>query len=133
MAMKCAIAAVLMCISTGVAAQNKTGSICVTPVGHQPPTTAGTRELVCKSGNFSFRIDSGNPVAWPKDECTSVIGLDLNMRHRVVVFCDGKPQQSFRFRLSEYNTGKACLFLNDLYLTAQLWEPKEAPWCKCKP
>lgn len=63
----------------------------------------------------------------------SLTGLDLKLRHRMVVFCEGKRQQSFRFHLSDYKTGKACLFLNDLYLTAQLWEPKEAPWCKCKP
>lgn len=133
MPVKCAIVAVLLCISTAVIAQDSTGAICVAPIGHEAPTTAGTPELACESGNFTFRIDSGNSVAWPKDEGLSVTGLDLKMRHRVVVLCDGKPQQAFKFRLSEYNTGRACLWLNDLYLTAQLWEPRQAPWCKCKP
>jgi len=25
-----------------------------------------------------------------------------------------------------------CLFINDLYQTAQLWRPRDARWCKCK-
>jgi hypothetical protein len=128
-----AVAVVFICVSTMVIAQNKTGVICVAPIKHEPPTTAATPEVACVSGNFSFRIDSGRLVAWPKDESMSLTGLDLKMRHRVLVLCDGRPQQSFRFRMSEYKTGKACLFLNDLYLTAQLWEPKQAPWCTCRP
>jgi hypothetical protein len=119
---KSAIVAVLICLSTAAPAQDNTGTICVAPIGQEPPTTAGIPELACKLGNFSFRIDSRDPVMWPKDECMSVSGLNLKMRHRVVVLCDGKPQQAFRFRLSEYNAGKACPFLNDLYLTAQLWD-----------
>ncbi len=129
--MKSAIAAVLLCISTAVVAQEDSGAICVAPIPHELPSTSAPG-LFCKSGKFSFRIDSQKPVAWPSDKSTSVTGLDLKARHRVVVFCDGKPHQSFKFRFSEYKTGKACLFLNDLYWTAQLWEPKQAPWCKCK-
>jgi hypothetical protein len=131
LAMKGAIVAVLLFISMALVGQDISGEICVAPIPHEPPSTAGTPELFCKSGNFSFRIDSQKPVAWPKDKSTTVTGLDLKGSHRIVVFCDGKPQQSFKFRLSEYKTGKACLFLNDLYWTTQLWEPKQAPWCKC--
>jgi hypothetical protein len=131
--MKNAIVAVLLCISTALVAQDISGAICVAPIPHEPPSTAGTPELICKSGSFSFRIDSQKPVAWPKDKSTSVTGLDLKGSHRIVVLRDGEPQQSFKFRPSEYKTGKACLFLNDLYWTAQLWEPKQAPWCKCNP
>jgi hypothetical protein len=58
--------------------------------------------------------------------------MDLREKHRVMVLCDGKPHQQFTFRFSEFKGGKACLFLNDLYWTAQLWAPKQAPWCKCK-
>ena len=130
--MKSAIVAVLLFISATLFAQDTSGAVCVAPIPHEPPSTAGTPELLCKSGNFSFKIDSQKPVAWPKDKSVNVSGLDMKGSHRIAVFCDGKPQQSFKFRLSEYKTGKACLFLNDLYSTAQLWEPKRAPWCKCK-
>jgi hypothetical protein len=61
-----------------------------------------------------------------------VDGLDISARHRVVVYCDKKPQQSFSFRFSEFKAKRLCLFLNDLYETVQLWEPSQAPWCKCK-
>jgi len=54
---------------------------------------SSTPELACTSGNFSFRTDSGKPVAWPKDECISVTAPDLNARHRVVLLCDGERQQ----------------------------------------
>ena len=130
--MKIVMVAVLLFISATLVAQDTAGKICVAPIPHEPPTTAGTPELSCLSGNFSFRIDSQKAVQWPKDKGTSVTGLGLKGSHRIVVLCNGKPQQSFTFRLSEYKTGSGCLWLNDLYLTAQLWEPRQAPWCKCQ-
>ena len=43
-----------------------------------------------------------------------------------MISCDGKPQQSFSFRFAELKTNDLCLFINDLYKTAQLREaPKE--------
>jgi hypothetical protein len=59
--------------------------------------------------------------------------LALPTRHRVTVMCDKQPQQSFAFRFSAFGTEPdLCLFLNDFYLTVQLWERKRAPWCKCE-
>jgi hypothetical protein len=49
-----------------------------------------------------------------------------------MVLCDGKPQQSFRFRFSTFKSNRLCLFINDLYQTVQLWKLKESPWCKFK-
>jgi hypothetical protein len=47
---------------------------------------------------------------------------------------DQRPRsaQSFTFRFSELTSLSLCLLLNDLYWTAQLWESKRAPWCKCQ-
>ena len=59
-------------------------------------------------------------------------GLSTEARHRVVIYRGEKPQQSFSFRFSDFKSRKPCLFLNDLYWTAQLWEPEKAPWCKCR-
>jgi hypothetical protein len=85
---------------------------------------------------MSFRIDSGKPQAWPVENQTSaqIDGLDLAAAHRVVIYCRNKPQQSFRFRFSEFKGTHLCLFINDMYKTAQLWDPLQgaAPWCKCK-
>jgi len=125
--------AVLLLLATTILApgQNGAGSICIAPIPNEPPSTAGTPKLACASGDFSVKIDSQKPIVWPKNKCAAVTGLDLARSHRIVVLCDGKPQQSFKFRLSDYKAGKACLWLNDLYLTAQILEPKQAPWCKC--
>ena len=87
--------------------------------------------LYCDSEKVSLKIDT-QTVPSPIRESVKIARLDLTTRHRVVVFCDGKPQQSFSFRFSEFKTSELCLFLNDLYKTAQLWEAKRCPWCKCK-
>jgi hypothetical protein len=79
-----------------------------------------------------MKIDSQQPMAWPIKENVKIEALDVTVTHRVVVFCDGKPQQSFKFRFSEFKTSELCLFINDMYKTAQLWDSKGAPWCKCK-
>ena len=113
-------------------AEPERGSVCVAPVSVEPPITAATAELFCHSGILSFKIDNQQVVPWPHKESLTIEGLDLAQGHRVMVLCDGKPQQSFRFRFSEFKTKQPCLFINDLYQTAQPWEPKKSPWCKCK-
>jgi hypothetical protein len=87
---------------------------------------------LCGSGKLSLKIDDQSISPWPKTNSMKISGLDAGAKHRVVIYRAGKPQQSFRFRFSEFKENKACLFLNDLYWTAHLWEPKQAPWCKCK-
>ena len=115
-------------------AQSEQGSVCVAPVSKGWPQTAGSANLICGSNNFSLKIDSQKVLSWPTKESVKIDGLDISIRHRVVVYCDGKPQQSFSFRFADFKTTELCLFLNDLYKTAQLWDPKQnpAPWCKCK-
>jgi len=123
--------AMLLCpVSFG---QSEQGSVCVAPISKGWPPTAGTVELACASNKFSLKIDAQKAIPWPSTESIKIDGLDINTRHRVVVYCAGKPQQSFGFRFSAFKTAELCLFLNDLYKTAQLWDPKQnpAPWCKC--
>jgi hypothetical protein len=88
--------------------------------------------LICASEKLSFTIDSLPKRTWPIKESVKFDDLDLSASHRVVIFCEDKAQQSFKFRYSEFRTRKLCLFINDLYKTAQLWEDKQSPWCKCK-
>jgi|SRR5712692_1768149 len=108
-------------------AESEHGSVCVAPVPVEPPSTAATPELFCHSGSLSLKIDKQQAVPWPHKESLKIEGLDLTQRHRVMILCDGKPQQSFRFRFSEFKTKQPCLFINDLYQTAQLWESKQSP------
>ncbi len=107
------------------------GSLCVAPVPREPDPRSALG-LTCKPEKLSFRIDSMAEKSWPLAESLKIDGLDVSVKHRVVVTCGGKAQQSFEFRHSDYKTTKLCLFINDLYKTAQLWDHKASPWCKCK-
>lgn len=111
-------------------AESGSGSICIAPV---PETVDGRSApgMACGLDKLSLKIDS-KTMAWSIKESVKIGALDVNVRHRVVVFCDGKPQQSFGFRFSDFKTTDLCLFLNDLYRTVQLSELKRYPWCKCK-
>ena len=106
------------------------GSVCIAPA-IVDATRLGDPALYCEAGKYSLKID-GQVMAWPLKESVKLPGLDLKTRHRVIVFCDHKPQQSFTFRFSDFESPKLCLFLNDLYRTVNLWEDKRCPWCKCK-
>jgi hypothetical protein len=107
----------------------ETGSICVSPVPSTQPKTFAP-DLFCRSSKLSFKIDSSAETPWPTKDSLKINGLELAPRHRVVVRCDGKPQQSFKFRFSSYKGHQLCMFINDLYQTVQLWD--RAPWCKCQ-
>jgi len=114
--------------------QSEHGSVCVAPVSEDWPLTQGGGLPICDSNKFSLKVDEQKTFSWPTKESVKIDGLDLSVRHRVVVYCDGKPHQSFTFRFSEFKSRDLCLFINDFYKTVQLWDPKQrpAPWCKCK-
>lgn len=130
--MQTAGVAAMTAVLAGLAlsAPPKDGSVCVAPVLAKPVPASAPR-LFCSSEKLSFKIDA-KTMAWPIKKSVKIEGLDPTVRHRVVVLCDGKPQQSFGFRVSDFKSTELCLFLNDLYKTAQLWEVKRCPWCKCK-
>jgi hypothetical protein len=111
-------------------AETGSGSVCIAPV---PETVDGRSApgLSCDPHKLSLKIDN-KTMAWSMKESLKIDALDVAARHRVVVFCDGKPQQAFEFRFSEFKSADLCLFLNDLYRTVQLSEVKRCPWCKCK-
>ena len=113
-------------------AQSEIRSLCVAPNAGETPQRCGGAPGLCNGGTLSLRIDKQPVQPWPKTKCAKIEGLDAATRHRVVVYRAGKAQQSFTFRFSEFKSPTPCLFLNDLYWTAQLWEAKQAPWCKCK-
>jgi hypothetical protein len=107
------------------------GSVCISPV-HEKPTNTSAPGFFCDSTKLTVKIDEQRPMAWPIRENVKIEALDVTATHRVVVFCNGKPQQSFKFHFSEFKTRELCLFINDMYKTAQLWDEERAPWCKCK-
>jgi len=83
-------------------------------------------------GEAIVRIDDRPVMLWPDKHCVDVTDLSSTKRHKITVFRAGKAHQSFSFEFSKSPSKKLCLFLNDLYWTVQLWESKQAPWCKCK-
>jgi len=132
--MRPTVAALLIaCLACPAASvESEHGAVCVAPVPLGRPITSATHELVCQTGNLSLKVDKQPEILWPHKHGIKIESLDITQSHRVVVFCDEKAQQSFSFRFSEFKTKKLCLFINDLYQTAQLWESSRSPWCKCK-
>ena len=122
--------AVLMAVLTGSAFSGESGSVCIAPVPEKPELRSAPG-LFCNSENLSLKIDA-KAMPWPIGESVRIDALDTAVRHRVVVSCDGKPQQTVVFRFSEFKAAELCLFLNDLYKTVQLQEVKRSPWCRCK-
>ena len=125
--------------STWLLAQHGSGMVCVAafpkPVCSvsEDICLSGAQGFSCASGDVSLKVDSRKAVPWPRKESMSVTGLALDKNHRVALLCDSKPKQSFKFRFSEVKNNEACVFVNDLYGTVQLWSlDKHAPWCKCK-
>jgi hypothetical protein len=112
-------------------AGNETGSLCVAPAQFSPKDGSAPG-LYCTAEKLSLKLDDGPRTAWSPKNSMKLEGLDTTARHRVIIFCGGKPQQSFSFRFSEFKSNQLCLFLNGLYRTAQIWETKRSPWCKCK-
>src|SRR5437016_4859124 len=106
-------------------AESESGSLCIAPA-LLDAKNASAPGLYCEAEKFSVKIDA-QVMAWPLKESVKLPGLDLNIRHRVIVLCDHKPQQSFTFSFSEFKTKQLCLFLNGLYRTVQLWEAKRSP------
>jgi hypothetical protein len=114
-----------------LAAESEFGLFASPCVPEKPSAFTGLLDI-CDSAKLSLKIDAQQPIAWPIKESMRIDVLDVTAAHRVVVACSGKPQQSFRFRFSNFKTTHLCLFINDLYKTVQLWEPKKAPWCHCE-
>ena len=80
----------------------ESGSLCIAPVfvDAKPLIVPG---LDCEADKISLKIDT-QVMAWPIKESVKLSDLDLTTRHRVMVFCDHKPQQSFAFRFSQFKT-----------------------------
>ena len=105
-------------------------SLCVAPASADPPQRCAPG--LCGSGELTLKLDDRPVIEWPNKQCVEITGLDAKKRHTVRIYRAGKLQQSFRFSFADYKSKRPCLFLSDLYWTAQLWEPRQAPWCKCR-
>jgi len=125
------ILSIAILLKPAFSAESGVGAVCVAPVPEKPMNFSAPG-LYCDSAKLSVKIDAQPQLDWPTKESLKIDTLDVSVAHRVVVFCGGKPQQSFKFRFPEYKTRELCLFINDMYKTVQLWKSEDTPWCKCK-
>ena len=113
------------------------GSIFVAGV---PEPTPGDKGLGNPAGGipepyYSVQVDRGDIVRMPRpgkgDKPSTLLeGLSLDSRHLIAIRHKGTPIESFYYRFPEGEPHQ-CLFLNELYLTWQIWPVKRTPWCKC--
>ena len=109
---------------------SENGSICVLPNSAEPPTR------ISPGGKYNpktltLRIDKQAPIRWPHKESVLIDALDLQTNHLVVLTSDGKRIQSFRFKFSEDDDAKLCIYF-DGYQGVQLGNRKNADWCRVK-
>src|SRR3979411_93688 len=108
----------------------KNGSICVLPNSSEPPTR------ISPGGEYNPKtltlgIDKQEPILWPHRQPVLINGLDLETNHLVVLTSDGKRIQSFRFKFSENDEAKLCIYF-DGYQGVQLGNRRNADWCRVR-
>jgi len=89
-------------------AEPKTGMLCVIP----DPPGCDRVTIPFNLKTLMFRIDNRNKTLWPQTVGLKVEGLSLGEKHLVVVYSDGKPIQSFRFRFTDYKETELCLLFD---------------------
>ena len=106
------------------------GSVCVLPNSPEPPTR------ISPGGEYNpdtltLRIDAQKTIRWPHKQPVLMNDLDLKANHLVVLTSDGKRIKSFRFKFSEGDDAKLCIYF-DGYQGVQLGSQKNADWCRVK-
>src|SRR5437879_12873912 len=114
---------IVLLLAVCLLGQSKTSSLCIAPNSGETPQRCAPG--LCDSGRLSLMIDHRPIQSWPNSESMKIDGLSTHGLHRVVVYRAEKAQQSFTFRFSDFKSPQPCLFLNDLYWTAQLWESRK--------
>jgi hypothetical protein len=118
---------VFLLLCPTLAAETKSGTICVIPNSEKPPTR------ISPGGNYNpatllLKIDAGPAIHWPHKEVFKIDGLDLKKRHLAVLFSDGKRIQSFWFRFG--GADHLCISF-DGYQGVNL-QSADPPYCRCK-
>ena len=124
------VIALVLPFSACVLGQPEGRSLRVAPNSGATPETCAPG--LCDGGELSFKIDGGPVQPWPKSEILVISGLSATERHRIAVYRAAKRQQSFSFSFSNFQAQEPCLFLDNMYWTARLWETRRAPWCRRK-
>jgi hypothetical protein len=99
-----AILLIVLSIGPSLIAET-TGSVCVLPNPSESPTR------ISPGGEYNpatlmVKIDKKEALHWPHHDGLVIDGLNIGVRHRMVLYSDNKPIQSFWFRFSEYETNR---------------------------
>ena len=123
---------------TAVAIETETkASICIAGLREpsREPKGLGNPSGGNPEPDYSVEIDRRTQVSVPRiarggKPGVLVEGLDPNTKHLITIRHKGRRIESFYF---EFESGdfKQCLFLNELYLTWQVWPVKRNRSCKC--
>ena len=70
-------------------AESDRGSVCVALLPEDTLPAMGAADLICDSNKFSLKVDARNAFSRPNKESVKIDGLDLNTRHRVVIYVPG--------------------------------------------
>lgn len=108
-----AILAVIILVHAAPSAEWGPGSVCISPVREKPPDFSAPG-LRCDSSRLSVKIEAQQPRVWTIRENVKIDSFDLTTTPRPMVFSNGEPQQSFKFRFSDRKSREGCLFINDL-------------------
>ena len=132
--MRVAVAGLSVALLTGTfgtAPRPENGSLCIAKY-RDSELLRSAPGFDCPATSRSLQIDTRPRMPWPEQSDKEIPDLPLEGIHRIRLFCDGKPLQSFTFRFSEFRSNRLCLYLNDRYQTPQLKErTRQTPWCKC--
>lgn len=106
------------------------GSICVFPNPSEPPAR------ISPGGDYNpatlmVKVDKKEALHWPHKNRLLIDGLDVSVRHRMVLYSDNKLIQSFWFRFSEYKTNHLRVSF-DGYQGVQLGSMKATQSCAVK-
>jgi Predicted membrane protein (DUF2207) len=72
--------------------------------------------------------------AWsvPIEKAVVELNFPAGVPPRLSISADSGSDSSIQFDCVRTFELNCSLFLNDLYWTAQVWESKDTPWCKCR-
>ena len=105
-------------------AQNpdQSGSVCIAPISapNSNPISLANPAGGNRSFNFEIQIDSLPKISISTKVSQKVRNLSISKPHRVRIFRDGKPFESFRFQFSNYKRTNLCLWFKELYETWSL-------------
>ena len=108
----------------------KSGSICILPNSPEPPTRISPGGMY-NPNTLTLRVDQHKPLRWLHNDPVLIDQLDLQDNHLLVLTSDGKRIQSFRFKFSDGDGARLCIYY-DGYQGVQLGNTKNADWCRVK-